>query len=198
MGINDKLISIYLGNIDKEGRRIYTWKVLANKNHVSKESLSHLSSIRKHSTKEQFDIFLSCMAANQTVMLSNGTSSHNIAHIVKLLRKGHKIVKEGKRTSISRKNNSSLYLARCNNYYKIGTTLDSSIANRLAQLQIGNPYVIKLLDKTGIVKNAYELKKELHKMLKNKLVRGEWFKLEDKELKRVIKVFKEARELNDE
>lgn len=194
MNFNKKAITVYLSNIDAEGKRIRTWTKLEASEGVDKVTLSKISSIRKRTSDDEFDIFLECMRNDETVGLSNGTSSCNIQHISTLLREGNSIVGKGKvvTTTYERKTRSSLYLLYSAGYYKIGVTLDSSIGNRLKQLQIGNPNVITLIASTGTISSAYELEKALHSKYKDNRVRGEWFTLTDDELQYVLKVINEV------
>ena len=193
MSFNSDIVDVYLSNIDSKGKRIATWVWLADKYNVSKVTLSRVSSIRKRCNEEQFNIFLSCMKGEDTVLLSNGTSSHNIDHIALLLRKGHSIVGTGKvaTTTNTRVDRSCAYLLHSNGYYKVGVTLDASVDRRIQQLQIGNPCKIDLIAKTGTISNAYELEKALHKKFKDNKVRGEWFTLSKEELEYAIAVMKQ-------
>jgi hypothetical protein len=190
MSFNSDTIDVYLSNIDSNGKRIATWVWLADKYGVSKVALSRVSSIKKRCNEEQFNTFLSCMKGEDTVLLSNGTSSHNIDHIAVLLREGHSIVGTGKvaTTTNTRVDRSCAYLLHSNGYYKVGVTLDTSIGRRIQQLQIGNPCKIDLVAKTGTISNAYELEKALHKKFKGNKVRGEWFTLSEEELEYTIAV----------
>ena len=194
MSFNSKVVEIYLSNIYENGDRRSTWTWLAKKHNVSKVTLSRVSSIRKYSNDAQFKIFLECMNSEETVLLSNGTSSHNIDHIAVLLREGNTIVGKGKTATTTniRSDRSCVYLLHSHGHYKIGVTLDSSISRRVAQLQIGNPYIIEVLAKTGTISNAYEIEKELHKKFKDNKVRGEWFTLNSDELEYIMKAINEA------
>ncbi len=71
----------------------------------------------------------------------------------------------------------SLYVLECNGFYKIGITVHSSVASRVAGLQIGNPFKIKVVK---ILKSPVDLTKTeryIHKAFKKFRIRGEWFKL---------------------
>ena len=190
MSFNSRIVDLYLSNIGSGGKRLSTWKWLAEKHKVSKVTLSRVSSIRKHSADKEFEVFLECMRSEDTVMLSNGTSSHNIDHIAVLIREGYSIVGKGKTATTTniRSDRSCTYLLHSNGHYKVGVTLDTSIGGRVKQLQTGNPYVIELVAKTGTILNAYEIEKGLHKKLKHNRVRGEWFTLKDSELVYVLNI----------
>jgi hypothetical protein len=198
MNFNNKIIDIYLNNMTKYGNRISTWVWLAEKHKVSKITLSRVSTIRKYCDDQAFQTFLECMRSDDTVKLSNGTSSHNIDHIATLLREGNTVVGKGRiaTTTNTRVDVSSVYLLHSNGHYKIGVTLDTSINRRIKQLQIGNPYIINLLGKTGTIPNAYTLEKQLHKKFKDNKVRGEWFTLNDSELEYVLKTINKASQLD--
>jgi hypothetical protein len=134
------------------------------------------------------------MNNEETVLLSNNTSSCNIEHIACQLRYGQKIIGKGKppTTTHSRRNCSCAYLLESAGYYKIGVTLDTSIDKRIRALQTGNPHKINLVAKTKTITAAYDIEKQLQKKFKPNIVRGEWFKLTDKELKFVTQTFKDA------
>ncbi len=80
---------------------------------------------------------------------------------------------------------STIYILRCNDFYKIGIT-NNNVEGRIAQLQTGNPYEIKLV-KTYKVPSTTE--SSLHGILKNSGLheRGEWFHLEDAALGIIMK-----------
>lgn len=194
MSPNCKVIDIYLNNVNNEGKRVSTWKWLAEKHNVSKVTLSRVSTVRKYSTDQEFKTFLECMRSGETLMLSNNTSSHNIDRIALLLRDGHRITGKGRSatTSHTRVDKSCTYLLHSNGHYKIGVTLDTSVNGRISHLQIGNPYTIELVAKTGTIPNAYEVEKALHQKYKSNRVRGEWFTLSESELADVLKTLKKA------
>lgn len=195
MTFNEKALTVYLENLDAEGKRIRTWKKLQELYGVSKVTLSKISSIRKRTTDEEFELFKECMRNGETVLMSNGASSHNIQHISTLLRAGNAIVGKGSapNTTCVRKDRSSLYLLSSGGFYKIGVTLDSSIERRIAQLQIGNPYLIYLVASTGTIGNAYELEKIIHTKYKDNKVRGEWITLASEELEEVLQIIDNAK-----
>lgn len=191
MNQNEKTIKAHLDNLTSEGKRERTWKVISELYGVSKDDLLKISTIKKRTTDKEFELFISCMTKEKTILFNNGTSTYSIQHIATLLRKGYKIVSEGKHptSSCSRKERSSLYLLESAGYYKIGVTLDSSIDRRILQLQTGNPNIITLICKTGTISNAYELEALLHKKYKNNNVRGEWITLSAEELASVTEYF---------
>ncbi|AGM46967.1 hypothetical protein AD45P3_00145 [Alteromonas phage vB_AmaP_AD45-P3] len=187
MDFNKNAVETYLSNIDANGKRIRTWKVIEEKGKTDKVTLSKISSIRKRSSDQEFDLFVECMRNKKPVRVSNGTNSYNIQHISTLLREGNRIVSEGApTTTVSRKDRSALYVLESAGYYKIGVTLDTSIAHRIRQLQIGNPHLINLVASTGAISNAYELEKKLQQQYKKLRVRGEWFRLSTEEVQNLL------------
>jgi len=72
----------------------------------------------------------------------------------------------------SRNENTDLYMIRCKDYIKIGTTTD--IDMRLTALQANNPYPIELV---GFWKGYGYMEETWHKALAHLHHRGEWFKV---------------------
>ena len=77
---------------------------------------------------------------------------------------------------------SFVYVLECKGRYKIG--ISTSPEHRITSLQIGNPFLISLVEKIRFNngKEAKEAEKALHCMFESKKVRGEWFDLEKKDL----------------
>lgn len=73
----------------------------------------------------------------------------------------------------------SVYLLRCNEFYKIGRS--GNILSRIEGLQIGNPYPIDLLFFCRTLKDL-EVERKLHTHFVTKKVRGEWFQLSERDL----------------
>lgn len=69
----------------------------------------------------------------------------------------------------------TVYILRCDKYYKIGRT-EGSIITRINTLQIGNPFLIELVFALKVL-NAGEIERKLHKKFYHKKIRGEWFEL---------------------
>lgn len=80
-----------------------------------------------------------------------------------------------------------------NSPVKIGVTSD--IDNRIANLQTGNPYVLKCkaLIPCKDKAQAYSLESYLHSRFKKKRMVGEWFKLYDFNLKKILDDFSERK-----
>lgn len=75
-----------------------------------------------------------------------------------------------------------VYLIQCNEFYKIG--IASDMARRLAELQIGNPYPLKVVayfrfDNPGAIESR------LHLRFHRNAHGGEWFKFDETEAKKV-------------
>lgn len=70
-----------------------------------------------------------------------------------------------------------IYLARDGEFIKIGLAVKSNIVRRWMELQIGNPRPIhmRVFDEFG----EYEEEKRLHMKFQSRLVRGEWFQIND-------------------
>jgi len=78
-----------------------------------------------------------------------------------------------------------VYVIKCNDFYKIGRT--NNVQKRLSGMQTGNPYELELI--LSIKTNSpFTLETSLHTKFKDKLIRGEWFKLSDKDLKIICKI----------
>ena len=71
-------------------------------------------------------------------------------------------------------------------YYKIGMAI--SIENRIKEMQTGNPHELNVVAKTRH-SNARLFEKHLHAICQNNRIRGEWFDLDDYELKHIKLLF---------
>jgi hypothetical protein len=96
---------------------------------------------------------------------------------------------------INNKNNDNIakegfvYIIKDNskeNCYKIGKTL--YLTNRLKSLQTGNPYIEIIA--TLKTYDFNKIEKELHKKLKSKRIKNEWFEIEKNLLKFIINNYK--------
>lgn len=72
-----------------------------------------------------------------------------------------------------------VYVIKCCDFYKIGIARD--VPGRVAQLQIGNPFKLKLL-MSWRSPNAELTEETLHELFDAKRERGEWFKLSEPDL----------------
>jgi hypothetical protein len=67
-----------------------------------------------------------------------------------------------------------VYFIQCNEFVKIGFAADP--VSRMCQMQIGNPYTLKLLKVIQSI-TPEQLEQEIHGRIEPYRVRGEWFKL---------------------
>lgn len=73
-----------------------------------------------------------------------------------------------------------IYFVRCNEFIKIGSSKGNSLRARLSDLQVGNPYKLKL--ETFIIGDRRK-EKTLHKQLKAHKRSGEWYQLSNDMIK---------------
>lgn len=78
-----------------------------------------------------------------------------------------------------------IYLIRVNEYIKIGYS--NNINGRLRQIQTDSPYEVELVLSIK-VDNGRNIEKYLHSYFKAKRVRGEWFELNNDEVKEVYNI----------
>ena len=74
-------------------------------------------------------------------------------------------------------------LKTCDNFYKIGISFDPD--QRLKNIQTANPFLVKLIYKKPFTK-AFKKEQIIHEILKGKKMKGEWFKLNGEEIKKII------------
>lgn len=75
----------------------------------------------------------------------------------------------------------SVYVIKCENFYKIGWTA-GSLNSRLDALQHANPFELSV-QYVFADKEANFLERELHKLFAHKRIRREWFALEKDDFK---------------
>lgn len=79
----------------------------------------------------------------------------------------------------------NLYLLKCGEYYKIGTSMN--VPKRMVDLQVGNPIILEKYDASWCYyAEAWEF--GLHRFFNKFRVHGEWFKLNDEQVKLVQKI----------
>ena len=76
----------------------------------------------------------------------------------------------------------SLYLIKCQDFYKIGITND--IEDRLAQLSTGNPFDLEIIVAFEF-ENASFIEKSLHQKFSEQKVKNEWFSLSEKDIQEI-------------
>ena len=91
-----------------------------------------------------------------------------------------------------KKNSDLLYLLKANNYYKIG--IASDVINRIGQLQTGCMFKIELID-CWTINNPYKLEIKLHTLFSNKRMIGEWFNLNDEDIKYIMETIAKLSEV---
>lgn len=79
-------------------------------------------------------------------------------------------------------NCGKVYLLQAGDLFKIGITR-GSVKNRIKQLSTGNPINITIVS-TYESDKASKVESVLHNTFKSKKVKGEWFKLEDDDIKK--------------
>lgn len=70
--------------------------------------------------------------------------------------------------------------------YKIGIARNPAI--RLAELQVGSPYLLELVG-SMLTNEVVSWEQDLHARYKEQRVRGEWFKLSDSDVFKLLKLF---------
>lgn len=82
-----------------------------------------------------------------------------------------------------------VYIAKSKGFYKIGVS--ETPEKRVAQLQCGNPFRIKLLETYDVGRPSRNVEEELHKKYSNSRVRLEWFNLTNNQLDEIKKFLSE-------
>jgi hypothetical protein len=77
----------------------------------------------------------------------------------------------------------NLYIIKCNDFYKIGVAND--LGSRLASLQTGNPYPLVVIASFEYP-NAGFVERALHQAFAGARALGEWFKLGEADLEKLI------------
>jgi hypothetical protein len=84
--------------------------------------------------------------------------------------------------SLSQQKNQKVYVLTDGFYYKIGVA--NNVENRILTLQTGNPHKIKEVFSFSI-ENALNVELKLHKKFSKKQLEGEWFNLNQSDLKNI-------------
>jgi hypothetical protein len=85
-----------------------------------------------------------------------------------------------------------IYLLKCQDLIKIG--LSKNLPKRIQQIENQIPFDIELVFSRKILsRNAYIYEKGLHDFYQGKRVKGEWFRLTEKEIKELIQRLKNER-----
>jgi len=81
-----------------------------------------------------------------------------------------------------RRTTGYVYIAQSGDYCKIGFTSHSP-ADRISQLQTGNPHPVKLV---GMIPGTMRDEERLHAEFADKQVRGEWFALTPDDVQHIL------------
>jgi hypothetical protein len=76
----------------------------------------------------------------------------------------------------------SIYLVKCNDFYKIGITYN--VETRISCLGVGNPYPLELIYSKKL-HTAEQVESFLHNKYKEKNIKGEWFLLNEVDIEEI-------------
>lgn len=82
-----------------------------------------------------------------------------------------------------------IYLIECGGKYKIG--LSRNVDRRLKELDY-RPFEIKLVAKSSLIENPFDLERKLHKYFESSRINGEWFNLNNEQVEQVRVVLKKV------
>lgn len=80
-----------------------------------------------------------------------------------------------------------IYIMECGGKYKIGVSKD--IERRRKQLD-NKPFPVTIIYKSPLIKNVYDIEKEIHSVYDEKRIAGEWFELNNNDIE-AIKIYVE-------
>lgn len=75
-----------------------------------------------------------------------------------------------------------IYIMECAGKYKIGVSKD--IEKRRKQLN-NKPFPVNIIYKSQLIKNVYEIEKQIHSIYQQKRIGGEWFDLTNSDIKSI-------------
>jgi hypothetical protein len=101
--------------------------------------------------------------------------------------------KENKENNIKSESYQFVYIAKHDQYYKIGRTVN--IEKRIAAMKTGNPIIEIIM--TRRTENNIELEKYFHALFKGKQYKREWFLLNHDDLKMLVGIFGFNYEIQD-
>lgn len=135
------------------------------------------------------------MESEQMLELADGLIKFAMKHKEEL--KKHNIEREiefekklNTHTKINKpKTKGYIYFLECGGKYKIGFSKD--VNRRIKELD-NRPFKVNLIAKSKYGSNAYNIEKELHKLLESKRIDGEWYSLEDKDIKKYKNIIESA------
>jgi hypothetical protein len=71
-----------------------------------------------------------------------------------------------------------IYIIQCEQYVKVGRTLNPE--SRLLDMQVGNPFPLRLIEVFEDIPNAYAIEYQIHEKLCRYHHHGEWFECKPK------------------
>ena len=74
--------------------------------------------------------------------------------------------------------------------YKIGISSGTTIQNRLITLQTGHWIDLTVLYESEVLDHIHKIETKLHEAYKTKRIRGEWFKINAKDIEDIIETIK--------
>lgn len=162
---SQKALKVYIENNNLEDRNA---KRIAETTGVDKRDLSYISTLLNKSSLEEREIIKKAITENEKFKFDSGEVTGSLELATKLVNLGHRIIGHGDSSMV-------VYLLGCDGKTKIGVA--RSISNRIAALQTGNPYEIRLLKEYKVCneEEARRLEKQLHAMFKHKVLMEEWF-----------------------
>lgn len=80
-----------------------------------------------------------------------------------------------------------VYILKAGDVFKIGVT-SGSLSNRIKELQTGNPYKIVVYEHSDEIEDYYKLESKLHEMFSHCKLNGEWFRLNNEDIFKAVKV----------
>ena len=103
-------------------------------------------------------------------------TEEEITEISKELKKAH---------NRSQNNLGSIYIAKCQNYYKIGQS--KTPLKRIKTLKTANPYEVELIYQSELFENVRTIERKIQNDYSKKCIHGEWFKLTKNDISKIIK-----------
>lgn len=82
-----------------------------------------------------------------------------------------------------------VYLIYCEGFYKIG--ISGNLKSRMSQINSSTPFNIEFITAKKF-KDAKSIETQLHHLFEDKRVKGEWFSLNEDELKILADIFHES------
>lgn len=87
-----------------------------------------------------------------------------------------------------------IYILECGGKYKIG--LSNNVERRRKELD-NKPFPVNIVYKSKMIDDSYETEQEIHKMYESKKIYGEWFDLDELDIKRIIDFVEAGYEIYD-